>query len=350
MFIGILTFLNANNYGAVLQAFSLYNKLKCMGFDVEMIDYRCPIIEAKHSASLSNRKSIKSKLIGFIYNKIFRKRRKKFEMFRTQLPKSRAYTPNDIEQANDQYDLFITGSDQVFNFTLTGHDETFFLDFVESKNKKISYAASMGKFIDSEKDTYAKLLKDFRLLSVREKSTAEQIENKLGIPCSNVPDPVFLHSAEEWKALMGVHTEKRQKPYVLIYTLFESAELYRLAKEYAKKNNYKVIAITKALRPGGFADVFVRDAGPKEFLSLIMNAAYVVTDSFHGTAFSIIFGKQLKIVMPPNAQNRIVDLLNELGIGRDFSSIDYTQVNKKLDVYRNKGIDFLKSINNLSIL
>ena len=352
MKIGVLTFCNANNYGAALQAFALQKKLEQMGHAVELIDYRCPAIDSAHAKKTvtSSGISLKKGIYNFLYNIVFSSRGRKFEVFRKCVKRSKCYQKSDLFAEQKRYDLFITGSDQVFNFALTGHDETFFLDFVVSKDKKVAYAASMGNFIDAEKGTYAKLLKDFRLLSVREKSTALQIENKLGIACDVVPDPVFLHSAEQWKELLNLRKDAQTKPYVLIYTLFESPELYQLANEYAKKNACKVFAITKALRPGGKADVFVRDAGPQEFLELIMNANYVVTDSFHGTAFSIIFGKQLKIVMPPTAQNRIIDLLDELEIGRDFSSIDYTQVNKKLDVYQNKGIDFLKNIDNLSIL
>ena len=344
MRIGILTFLNANNYGAAFQAFSLYSKLQELGFDAEMIDYRCPAIETAHSLSLRSRKGIKAKLIQMIRYLSMRKRLAQFNSFRNRFKKSCVYIPKNVSDAKGQYDIFITGSDQVFNLKLTGYDKTFFLDFVESKEKKVSYAASMGDFLDAEKDTYATLLKGFRLLSVREKSTALQIKEKLGIPCEVVPDPVFLHTAQEWKELIGVDTEQKTEPYVLIYALFESAELYRLAREYANKHNCKVIAITKSLRPGGRADRFVRDAGPKDFLDLIINAKYVVTDSFHGTAFSLIFNKQFKIVMPPKAQNRILDLLDELGIARDFSNIDYNLVNKKLDVYQNKGIEFLKKI------
>lgn len=348
MKIGVLTFCNANNYGAALQAFALQKKLEQMGHAAELVDYRCTAIEATHAKKTvtSSGISLKKRIYNFLYNVVFSSRGQKFEAFRKRVKRSKCYQKSDLFSEQKRYDLFIAGSDQVFNFALTGHDETFFLDFVDQKDKKVAYAASMGSFIDAEKETYAKLLKDFRLLSVREKSTALQIENKLGIACEVVPDPVFLYSAEQWKEIIGLRVNPKNKPYVLIYTLFESPELYRLAKEYAKQNHCEVIAITKSLRPGGKADTFVRDAGPQEFLEFIMNAKYVVTDSFHGTAFSLIFGKQLKIVMPPKAQNRIIDLLSELGIEQDFTEVDYEQVQKKLASYRETGIQFLDKINN----
>ena len=96
MRIGVLTFLNANNYGAALQAFSLFSKLQEFGFDVEMIDYRCPAIEIAHSDSVRTKKGIKVKFARFVYNQIFKKRREKFESFRACLKKSATFTPYNI--------------------------------------------------------------------------------------------------------------------------------------------------------------------------------------------------------------------------------------------------------------
>ena len=348
MKIGILTFFSANNYGAVLQAFSLQKKVEEIYGNCECIDYKCPAIETVHAVrpfdlSLGLKKNIKN----LARNIFYAPRVKMFASFSKSIRHSKMYLTETIHKANQDYDVFITGSDQVFNLKLTGGDETFFLDFVENTKYKIAYAASMGPFIDEKKQTYQRLLNRFDLLSVREKSTAAILREKLGIECSVVPDPVFLHGAEEWKQLLQLETNRSGNKYVLIYSLFESPELYRLANEYAKKNACRVYAITKVPKPSGKADRYLRTDDPRTFIERFMNADYIVTDSFHGTAFSLIFNKQFRVILPPAAGNRIIDLLDELDIVNEDVSVDYERVNEQLALYRQKGIEFLKKHNNM---
>lgn len=342
MKVGIMTFFSANNYGAILQAFSLQKKVEELCGSCECIDYKCPAIEAVHSPrSLSPKNGIKGNLKNLARNAFYAPRVWIFSAFRDRVAHSRPYTRETIAEANGDYDVFITGSDQVFNLKLTGGDESYFLDFVNGEGRRVAYAASMGPFLEDKKESYERLLKGFDLLSVRESSTAEELHDKLGIACEVVPDPVFLHDAEEWKTLLEIREETAAGKYVLIYTLFESPELYRLAASYAKENGCRVWAVTKALRHGGKADRFLRKVDPAQFVALIANAAYVVTDSFHGTAFSLLFGKQHHIVMPPNARNRIDDLLSALELSPEASEIDYEALAPRLKAYRQKGTDFL---------
>ena len=342
---GILTFFSANNYGAILQAFSLQKKVEEMYGSCECIDYKCPAIEAVHATRpLNPRFGLKKNVKNMARNLFYAPRVRCFASFRADVRHSKPYLPETIREANQDYDIFITGSDQVFNLKLTGEDETYFLNFAEDSKYKVAYAASMGPFLDEKKQTYQRLLSRFDLLSVREKSTAAELHEKLGIKCAVVPDPVFLHDAQEWKQLLQLGTDRGEDRYVLIYSLYESPELYRLANEYARKNACKVYAITKAPRPSGKADRYLRKTDPRAFVRLIMNADYIVTDSFHGTAFSLIFNKQLHVVLPPNAQNRIVDLFSELDISAEEGELDYERVNKQLALYRDRGVEFLKRI------
>ena len=306
MRIGILTFCNANNYGAVLQAFSLEKKIQALFGQAQLIDYRCPAIEAMHKKRpVFGTGNIKKSVYNFLYNFAFFPRKKGFERFRSYMNRSRIYSRDTIHEANNEYDVFISGSDQVFNLSLTKGDRTYFLDFVEAEKKKVAYAASLGAFLSEEKESYQKLLNRFDAISLREKASAQIIKNELGIDAQVIPDPVFLHSKEEWKELLHLKEQTNDKPYILIYSLYESKELYRLAQAVKDQLGYKTVLITKALRPLAKADKIIRDADPIRFAELVMNAEYVVTNSFHGTAFSLIFEKQMSVLKPAAAPERI---------------------------------------------
>lgn len=357
MRIGILTFCNAYNLGGALQAYSLQKLMTEMEQDAELIDYRCPAIDKMHLPKpvFSSSISLKSRLYNLIYNLVFFVRRIRYKKFFSRTIRSKKYTKETISESNGSYDLFVSGSDQVFNLRLTGYDSTYFLDFVNT-GKKISYAASMGVFLPEKRDEYFKYLQSIDFLSVREKSTADLINKEFGINSKVMPDPVFLHSKEEWIGLLGIKEKKQHQNYILVYSLMENKDLYLIANSVAKEKNLKIIVITKALKPLGKADKFLRNTGPIEFIRLIMNADYVVTNSFHGTAFSIIFEKQFTVLIPPVASERINDLLVSLNLKQretvsyldyDRQYIDYSQINEKLLLMKNNGIDYLRTACNI---
>lgn len=337
MRIGILTFSNAFNLGAALQAYSLQRTLEEMGNDAELIDYRCPAIEAMHKMRpvFHLKIGMKPRIYNLIYNVIFFPRRVRYKRFQKKMKRSQVYSRETIKDTNGSYDLFIAGSDQVFNLKLTGNDTTFFLDFVE-KGKKASYAASLGAYQMENRDEYLAYLNLFDYLSVREKSSAELLKSEFGLSVEVMPDPVFLHTGDEWKELCGVKNRESSK-YVLIYALIEDKELYEIAEKVAKEYSLEVVVITKVLKLLGRADRIIRNAGPKEFVELIANADYVVTNSFHGTAFSLIFEKQFTTLLPSVAPERIMNLLNILGLEKRIYNgsiaceiIDYSE--KKCDI------------------
>lgn len=352
MKIGILTFCNAFNLGGALQAFSLQKALEETSQAAELIDYRCQAIENMHKLRpvFHGKISLKSRVYNIIHNIAFFPRRVRYKKFQRTAKRSRKYTRENIKEANGLYDMFITGSDQVFNLKLTGDDSTYYLDFVD-KGIKASYAASLGIYLPDQKERYQQYLESFDYLSVRENSTAEIFEKELGIEAAVMPDPVFLHTSEEWTKLVGVSKANKHK-YVLVYSLIENEELYAIANKVAKEKNLKVFAITKVLRPMGRADKYLRNTGPKEFIELVANADYVVTNSFHGTAFSIIFEKQFTTLMPPVAPERICDLLQvtELseriynGESISLAEINYSQRSESIRSMKLLGEQYLRHV------
>ena len=354
MKIGILTFFHANNYGAVLQAFSLQKKLESLGYQAECIDYRCLAIERRHRKLPLNLSMGISKLVkNVIRNYYFHRREKGFTLFRDTIPHSIPFNIESISKTNDNYDVFITGSDQVFNLNLTDNDETFFLPFVRNDKMKVAYAASMGKYLEDKENRYKELLTSFKMLSVREKTAASQIRENLLIDCLVMPDPVFLYSGDEWKNLLGIDNDSDSKPYLLIYSLYGDALLFEAANKVANDLKVKIVLITKMMKIRGKYDKLIRNADPIEFIKLFTNARYVLTDSFHGTCFSIILNKDFNVVLPPHASERILDILEELKL-KDRIVNEYTDAGgtikydeESITNLRNRGIDFLKNIRDL---
>lgn len=325
--VGILTFINANNYGAVLQAYSLQKKLEEMGADCELIDYRCPAIEEMHRLrTLSLHNSFKKNIANIRFNLYQAPRRKAFIRFKSTMKISPNYTLDSISETNSKYDLFLTGSDQVFNLSLTKGDITYFLDFAEPNKKKVAFAASLGSFVEEEKTRYQKLLSSFDAISLREQSAIRLFEEKLSIKADFVPDPVFLHSKEEWINLLSL--KEKQESYVLLYSLHNLPLSYEIANRIAREKGKKLFVITKSMKPAGSMNRLLKNESPKSFLEWIMNADTVITDSFHGTAFSLIFEKEFLVTLPNNYQERITDMLDDLGISQ-------CMVNQERDIFEN---------------
>ena len=311
---GILTFSNALNPGAVLQAFSLYKALEERGNTSRLIDYHCEAIDAMHRQKrvFGSGLRLKERIFGAVYNVVFFPRRIRYRRFVKKRMKSEGpYTRETIAGADGVFDLYVTGSDQVFNLDLTGGDTAYYLDFAHS-GKKVSFAAGVGNIAPGNAQTIKQNLESFDGISVREKKGQEQLKALCGIDAEVVPDPVFLHTGEEWRKLLDLK-EKKGKGYVLLYQLYESPSLYKVAEIAAAKYGLKTVVVTRALQTHHKVDRVVRNAGPREFLQLIAGADYVVTNSFHGTAFSIIFEKPFNTLIPGPSPERLTELLEATG-------------------------------------
>lgn len=299
--IGILTFHRADNAGAVLQAYALQRTLENeFSADAEIIDYRCGEIE--QTKGIKKIKSIKDAFKSVYY---FIKRRG-FDRFRRERLKTskEIYTKENIKDSLKSYDTFIAGSDQIWNLECSGCDTTYFLDFATDARRKISFSASIGNCVYSKDDekNIAQLIKALDGVSVRENSARQRLENMGISDISVLPDPVFLISAEEWMNVMSSRLYKGK--YVLVYLIAEDDSILRKASDYAKKHKLKLINNKKSIE-------FIMHNSPNEFLSWIYYAECVFTNSFHGTAFSVMFGK--KLVSEKRLNNgKVNERVNEL--------------------------------------
>ncbi|MEG1442385.1 MAG: polysaccharide pyruvyl transferase family protein, partial [Oscillospiraceae bacterium] len=210
-------------------------------------NYECPAIKkADISFDKAYIKNIKNLISSSLYYFINRIKHRKFVRFsKKNISLTQAInTPDKIEKF---YDLFVCGSDQVWNYKITNFDKTYFLDFVKDNKKKASYAASFGlSEIPNEYILeYSHLLKSFSHLSVRENEGAKIISDLTGTNCETVLDPTLLLSADKWLTLTKEKTEK--KPYILIYLMSKSEKLIDFAYKLSIKTGMKVIYISNSL-------------------------------------------------------------------------------------------------------
>lgn len=301
MRIKILTTYDVYNYGASLQAFALQTYLMDLGNNVEIINYQPEYLTRKYDYRWVNPESRMShnnitrfiyRILKYVQRQTTLGRKRKFDDFNHKILKETKhiyYTYKDLCQSTPEADLYIVGSDQIWNvFYETGRDKAFYLDFV-NKGIKASYAASFS-FLDIDNENLERIRKSlstFKAVSVREYQGLD-ILNKIGIKGTWVLDPVFLLTIDKWKTLMSDF--KKTEPYLLVYDFEGNSLLEKFAKNYAKKKELKIYSITDTY-PRLYADKNFNNAGPKEFLSLIYGCDAFVSNSFHGTAFSIMFHK-----------------------------------------------------------
>ncbi len=289
MKIGIYTFTAANNYGAVLQAFALKKYLCDNGYDAHCIDYRPSFLTERYTPfSFVNMKKKKGTFLLVVLKEFLRypfqiKKNNLFEKFRTDYLSFIPHKGHDI-------DYFFVGSDQVWNYNLTRGDEVFLGKIPYSKGNVSSYAASMEVELKrSQENDFYKSLSNFVEISVRERYLKDIIEEKCKRQCDHVVDPTLLLSSSQWR-LVSKPYKKYDNNYVFMYGFGFNKKDIQIVRSFAQSLKLKLIIATSGVNIcGGYTN----DISPNQFLYLIDHAKYIVTNSFHGTIFSIIFRKKL---------------------------------------------------------
>ena len=307
MIVKTITTYDVYNYGASLQAYALQQYLISLGNEVEIIRYQPDYLSRKYDYRWVNPESRASKYIltriiyrvaKYLHRQTTLKGKHAFDKFNHNILKEthREYHSfKELCENPPQADLYICGSDQIWNVLHeNGRDPAFFLEFVKY-GKRISYAASFS-YLDINNEHLKRIqksLKKFDAVSVREYHGLNILKN-IGIQGTWVLDPVFLLSREQWflfskKGCLN-NLDKRDK-YLLIYDFEGNDVLKKCAISYAKKHSLKIVAIVDNF-PILYANKNFMGAGPLEFVQLISNCEAFMSNSFHGTAFSIIFHKK----------------------------------------------------------
>ena len=365
--IAILTLYYHNyNYGGILQAYALQKVIEKMGFSSEQISY-------KLDSGYRDIKHFKLKVRNYVlhlyyffkdhewmikYNTL----KKEFDSFATLIPHTRLVTASNISKIVDQFDVFICGSDQIWN--PIGWQPTLFLNFVPNNKVKISYAASIArdKLSKDQYDFIRKYVKDFDAISVREKNSAEMLNQMYpDLNIQDMPDPVFLLDECEWEKI--IQRSNNSKPFILAYFLGNENDNREKALEFAKKIGVKIYFVayldySQSKWDKKHAEENTPPLGVKDFLNNIANASLVLTDSFHASLFSAIYRTPF-YVMPRfndgdniSMNSRILNLIEELNLPNrytntlsiyyEWSKDELNNITHNLKRLRKKGTDFLK--------
>ncbi len=374
--VALLTMQRSNNYGAALQAYALQQRISGLGADCELLDLLRPLHAeyrpsdrfaslAPYSTRATHRVSLAQMLRGRARHLLgacvsVHRNRRFAEFDATAFRYSRPFhSADELYAASLNYDAYVTGSDQVWNPSYPYSPEPYFLTFAREAKPRIAYAPSFGvaTLHSAVQDNYRKWLNGITSLSVREHHGAEIIRSLTGRSAEVVLDPTLLLDASEWA---GVAVRPRvRKPYILCYSLSEPPGFVSLCRYVREATGYPMFRVEiggRLIRPGINT---VRDAGPREFLGWIMDAALVVTNSFHGTCLSILFRKPFHSVLSselgPNSRNsRLESLLDLVGL-RDralaanttlptaaIPDIDYDAVHERLAVVRDASLRYLQ--------
>lgn len=360
--VGTITFHQSDNYGAILQAYALQQAIKKMGFETKIINYYSDGIARWNGYCKLNFKNISlSDVKTNIYRFLIRKKKKRFQVFRNNLELTSLYDKSTLHNSAKLFDCFITGSDQVWNCFCTDEDYNYFLSFVKEANKKCSYAASFGySMIPPEYlEKTIKFLSDISYITVRENRGVELVKEMLDINVEQVLDPVFLLEKKTWLKLTKVINKK----YIFVYQAEKSPSLIHFAEKLSLIYNCPIYIVSSVWRGTMRRNTVNKsDAGPEEFLSLLLNAEAVVTNSFHGTALSIIFNKNFytELLDNNNTNSRVESLLKMFSLteqiitrGMEFNldkRIDYETVNNLLSLKREESLAILKNMINNCVI
>lgn len=363
---GLITFHNSYNCGSMLQTYALFNILKRMGCEVEVIDFSNEGQRNVYSVFYKNntvKNIVKNMLISLCSSKISHDFARYEEFKNKHFVLSKKCFTDSSQLTDDSYDTVITGSDQVWNITIEDGDDAYFLPWVTNA-RKIAYAPSFGarNIMEHAKSPkrYAEYLKSFHSLSIRENNGKTWIKELANLDVPVIIDPTLLLSRTDYDKITSNELDLPEK-YIFYYSPGYSKDINQLVESISKKYNLPVIAFNakhfyinrmflSKMRLPKFED-------PSTYLQLIKNATMVITTSFHGTIFSSIYNKCFWVVkngmmfikddrVPTLVQSLdLMDRVIKIQFDDNFDYLapkDYTQYYKLLVAEQQKANNFLK--------
>lgn len=340
------------NYGASLQAYALQTYLEKQGHEVEIIDYMPDYRPRRYRFfHLNNKKGRLGKIASSFpllepfcalwrnkKNFKFYNRKREFDLFKKERQKVTDVCYHNVKELTSnkpEADLYIAGSDQIWNSIYdNGRDASYYCAFENDPRKCISYAASFGAdHIHPDYVSFVrKELNNFKSISVRE-SSGKQIVESLGLNAEVVLDPVFLLDREDWESLC---TNDRTGDYLLLYDFLQNdPRVKSLALRIAKERHLKIYSLND-LKTCKYADVNINNAGPIEFLEYVRGAKFVISTSFHATAFSVIWGKEFYTfpLLGHDNASRMKDFLSSIDLEDRFVEEETKVITNKIDYIR----------------
>lgn len=376
--VGLAVCYDTKNFGSQLQVLATIKKIEDLGYKTEIIRYKkklTPTFVLQTIPRLFNVSFIKAKL----YSKNKKQKIERYpdiaknihvrnsrfnefvEKYFTNLSKPYAGWENLVRESAKNYDMFLCGSDQLWlPNNLGSHFYT--LEFAPNNKPKIAYATSFGvsQIPKQQKKATAKYLNRFQYLSTRELAGQKIIQELTGKTASVVCDPTLLFDAKGWERML-LERKLVEEPYVFCYFLGTNEEHRKVANEFKKRTGLKLVTCPYldnfVEKDQQFGDIQMFDMDAADFVNLIHHAEYILTDSFHGSVFSILYHKKFmtfnRFMAGTNSRNsRIDSLCTLLGLSeRRFNGnimdvkkdIDYVGVDKRLNKLRANSIEYLEN-------
>lgn len=348
---------NFTNYGSALQSWALYQAIRKLGYAPVLVDY-CPDVLAdkdplnpfKHMWD----KDEESQRMCELTMPAIRENYYKFDKFYHERfdKTAKKYTSANFNEivVEENLDGFVCGSDTIFCPDEFGFDDGYYANYSAMKGCSVSYAASFGDphFTDETYKILDERLKNFRAMGIRENQMIPYLKQHTEVPVQRVIDPTLLLTAQEYEQITAKPQEKEK--YLLLYARRYSSKMEAYAERVAKENGWKIVDISLRATNAERGHKMAYEAGVEEFLALVKNAEYIVTNSFHGMIFSVQFRRPFVIFSREQCDNKIDELLQLFGL-RDrmlvsgeekFADIDYDDVHERIDSARRDSIRFLK--------
>jgi len=362
-----ITWVNFYNFGTSLQAFALQKVIHSLGFENEIIDDK--YVQRKMRGKLFPIKrfllNMRDCMKSFgnkhqtLFNENIRVIRRQYHDFHENYLSINSQSKN-LSKIDNQYDIFICGSDQIWNPSDANFSPFYYLDF--TNKKKISYAPSLGSFNYPEefKVKTKHLLDGFNFLSVREESTIGLLKDFIDKDIKAVLDPTLLLTKDEWIRLLPITDKDAEEKSLLCYFIYENEEYLKFVKNFSREHSLKLKIFGNQKNYFLYADEII-SCGPIGFLKAIKQSTYFITDSFHGSIFAVQFEKNfctLKSFKDDSLLNqnaRIANLFSKLGLSdyylgeKDLDKIesllpiDYLSVNPKLINLREDSLFYLRN-------
>ena len=333
--IGIITIHKIYNYGSVLQAYALQRICEIFNFDVSIIDYKFPneYHNVSENVEPDTHLSVKETIIKYLFSFAFIRQRvgfKKFVKKYLNLTNKEYQSPEDLRANAPLFDIYMTGSDQVWSQSHCKGDPAFLLHFAPLKSKRISYSASFGSSVFNPKyeDVFRNYLSQYDSISVREQPGVDIVKNLCNQTAQVVLDPTLLLGLDEWNKILPSKRLLKEK-YVVCYFLnysFNAFPYVEILTDYIYKiTGLKIVWIARP--PKRFINPhidFYIGASPLDFLSLIRDAELVLTTSFHGTVFAANFCVPMYSIVESFSSNdsRVSSFLKSIGLYDRLLSLD----------------------------
>ena len=356
MKVGILTFPNSASYGAVLQMYALQRAVKSLGHDVEVINYHNTFMkQERHYGSDGLKSGVKRLARRIVHNSLYSNFRR-FEQEELDLFPAKAFeNADELQRLGKRYRAVICGSDQVWNPDITDFDLSYFLNFCDEATRRVAYAPSFGieQFADTFCEAIQKDLRQFYAMSAREESGQQLVQRLTEREVPLVVDPTLLLSAEDWEKLEQPYVSASED-YILYYTIVSSKTLWNKALALSQKTGLKLVVVggnwLKKHKKHNAQVEYAVDIGPRQWLYLVHHARYVVTNSFHGTAFSINYRKDFYVEFSSKTNSRLAQIAGDLELMDHVVgeaplkpiAVDYSTAERVLPLMRQASWDYLK--------